>query len=184
MAFVDPLTIMLVAVASSASLIAIYLIGQALGKRNAEELAIPGFFIGIFDFLSGFFMSFSWPLPDAYKMLFGDPMLFLGIIMMAGSYMLYKKINPRYLSLFGFFLGIYLLVETYGIAALNLEKGNYFLPAFSFFLFSALAALFSPLVYTKNKYAYYFLAALLIIAAFLALFIGSAGIYGHLASPP
>ncbi|MGC8699988.1 MAG: DUF981 family protein [Candidatus Micrarchaeia archaeon] len=80
-----------------------------------------------------------------------------------------------------FFLGV---VETYGIAALNLEKGNYFLPAFSFFLFSALAALFSPLVYAKNKYAYYFLAALLIIAAFLALFIGSAGIYGHLASPP
>ncbi|MGC9011250.1 MAG: DUF981 family protein [Candidatus Micrarchaeia archaeon] len=187
MVFVDPLTIMLVAVAASASLIAIYLISQALGKKIAEELAMPGFFIGVFDFLSGFFMSFSWPLPGAYNILFGDPMLFLGIIMLAGSYMLYKKISLRYMPILGFLLGIYLLVETYGIATLNLESGKYFMPAFSFYLFSTISALLSPIASLdpkKYKYAYHFLAALLILTALLAMFIGCGGIYEHLASPP
>lgn len=187
MAFIDPLAIMLVAVAASAGLIALYFIQAAKGKKSFEDIAVPGFAIGFFDFVSGLYMSFLWPLPGPYNMLFGDPMLFLGIIMLAGSFMLYKKINPNVLSYFGFLLGIYLLAETYGIYALGLEKGAYFLPAFSFYLFSTLSALFSPLANLNPKssrWAYYFLALLLIVTAFLAVFIGVFAIYGHLASPP
>jgi putative membrane protein len=191
MVFIDPLTIMLVAVAASAGIIALYIIKATLGKKNFSDLAVAGFAIGTFDFISGFFMSFLWPFPgalSAYNMLFGDPMLFLGLIMLAGSYMLYKNIDVKVLSYFGFLLGIYLFIETYAIYVLGLEKGVYFLPAFSFYLFSGLAAFLSPLVYANpkkgGKYAYYLLAAFLIIVAFLAMFIGGAGIYGHLTSTP
>ena len=190
MAFVDPLTIMLVAVAASAGLIALYFYRLAKGRRDFEDLAIAGFFTGLFDFISGFLISFTWPFPgnlSAYNMLFGDPMLFLGIIMLAGSVMLYKKINPKVVSIPAFILGLYLLVETYAIAALGLEKGVYFAPAFSFYLFSTLSAIFSPIAYLdakKHAYAYYFVVAMLIITALLALFIGCSGIYEHLASPP
>ncbi|MGC8694145.1 MAG: DUF981 family protein [Candidatus Micrarchaeia archaeon] len=189
MVFVDPLTIMLVAVAASASLIAVYFVKAAKGKR-VDNLIVPGFVMGFFDFISGFFMSFLWPFPgalSAYNMLFGDPMLFLGLIMMSAAVMYYKKMDIKILSMFGLFIGIYMLVETYAIAALSLEKGIDFLPSFGFYLFSSLAAIFSPLVYVnskENKYAYYFLACLFIIAALLALFIGANGIYEHLASPP
>jgi uncharacterized membrane protein len=101
--------------------------------------------------------------------------------------MLYKKINPRVLSLPAFILGLYLLVETYAIVALGLEPGAYFIPAFSFYLFATLSAIFSPVVYLdpkKHAYAYYFVAALLIITALIAIFIGCTGIYEHLSSPP
>ncbi|MCL5433527.1 MAG: DUF981 family protein [Candidatus Marsarchaeota archaeon] len=190
MVFVDPLTIMLIAVAASALLIALYFIDIVKGKR-VDDLVVPGFVIGLFNFISGFFMSFAWPFPgamSAYNMLFGDPLLFLGLIMMSAAVMYYKKTDIKILSMFGFLIGIYLLVETYAIAALNLESGIHFLPSFGFYLFSALAAIFSPLIYInpkKNgKYIYYFLACLLIISALLALFIGVTGIYEHLVSPP
>ena len=122
--FVDPLCIMLVAVAASTSLVALYLINAAKGRKDLSSFALPGAVIGAFDFISGFFMSFVWPFPgplSAYNMLFGDPMLFLGIIMLAGSLMVYKNMKPNIVSLFGFFIGIYLFVETYGIVSLGLE---------------------------------------------------------------
>ena len=190
MVFVDPLTIMLVAVAASTYLIALYLYRVAKGRRDFDDIAIASFFTGLFDFISGFLISFTWPFPgnlSAYNMLFGDPMLFLGIIMLAGSVMLYRKINPKVVSIPAFILGVYLLVETYAIPALGLEPGAYFIPAFSLYLFATLSAIFSPVVYLdpkKNAYAYYFVAALLIITALIAIFIGCGGIYEHLASPP
>ena len=51
-------------------------------------------------------MSFKWPLHPVYNMLFGDPLLFLGLLMVMGGYMLYKNMNLKVLSIFGFFLGI------------------------------------------------------------------------------
>jgi len=190
MVFVDPLTIMLVAVAASLSLIAWYLLGTAKGKRNLSNLAVPMFVLGLFDFISGFYMSFAWPFPAplaSYNMLFGDPMLFLGIILLSGGYMLYETLDVRVLSWLGFLIGIYLAVETIAIITLQLEKGIDLYTALGLYGFSALSALLSPLVYfspKNHKSAYYLLAGLLILAAFFAILIGSTGIYMHLASPP
>ncbi|MGC8478475.1 MAG: DUF981 family protein [Candidatus Micrarchaeia archaeon] len=188
MAFVDPLTVMLLSLGLSSIFLALYLLAKGMNKKWISSLVPPIFVLGFFNFISGFMMSFMWPLPGAYNMLFGDPLLMLGLIMMAGAYMHTKNISINSLSIFGFFLGIYLAVEALGMAAFNLESGQYFLPAFSLYLFAALSGIFSPLVYANAKgsgrYAYYFLFALLIITAFLALFIGYAGIYSHLGSPP
>ncbi len=188
MPFVDPLAIMLLGVAMSATFIAYYIIGSAKGKRNLANLAGPIFALGLFDFLSGFYMSFFWPLPGAYNMLFGDPMLMLGLIMLSGGFALYENLDVRPISLLGFLLGIYLFVESYGMVAYQLEKGVYLPPALGFFLVSALSGFVSPVVYVtpknKGKIAYYFLAALVILVAIAAMFISLTSINGHLISPP
>jgi len=196
MVFVDSLTVMLLGLGLSSLLIALYFLGKPTNRKWLGELVVPAFIIGLFDFMSGFIMSFEWPLPGAYNMLFGDPMLMLGIIMMAGAYMLYKNMNPRILSLFGFFLGIYLAVETAGMIAFQLEgpisfsltATNHFVTAFGLYLFASLSALLSPIVFMNAKgngrYAYYLMFVLLILTAFMAFFIGYGGIYEHLASPP
>jgi len=188
MAFVDPLTVMLLSLGLSALFVALYLLGKGMNKKWVSSLVVPIFVLGLFNFVSGFMMSFMWPLPGAYNMLFGDPLLFFGLIMMAGAYMHSRNISVNSLSLFGLFLGIYLAVEAAGMYAFNLESGQYFLPAFSLYVFAALSGIFSPLVFANTKgsgrYAYYFLFILLLITALLALFIGYAGIYGHLQSPP
>ncbi len=187
--FVDSLAIMLLALGSSASLLALYFLYAVRQKKTINNLAIPIIGFGLFDFASGFLMSFTWPLPPAYNMLFGDPLLFLGLLMVMGGYMLYKNMNLKVLSIFGFFLGIYLFVEEVAILNFKLETGVDLLSSMGLYVFSGLSAILSPLVYldpksNNGKYAYYLLAVLLIIAAFAALFIGYAGIYGHLFSPP
>ncbi|MEM0074270.1 MAG: DUF981 domain-containing protein [Candidatus Micrarchaeaceae archaeon] len=186
--FVDPLAVMLLGVSASAVFIAYYLIAAAKGRRAFSDIALPMFLLGAFDFLSGFYMSFFWPLPGAYNMLFGDPMLMLGVIMLAGGYALYKGISPKPISLLGFLLGIYLFAESYGMYAFSMEPLQDMAVALSFYLVSAVAALLSPLVYItpkkSGKAAYYFLAAVLIIVVILAMLIGVTSIIGHLQAPP
>ena len=187
--FVDSLAIMLLALGSSASLLAMYVLYAVKQKKTISNLAIPIVGFGLFDVASGFLMSFTWPLPPAYNMLFGDPLLFLGLLMVMGGYMLYKNMNLKVLSIFGFFLGIYILVEAAAIANFKLETGVDLISSMGLYITSGLAAILSPLVYldpksNKGKYAYYFIAILLILAAFAALFIGYAGIYAHLLAPP
>ena len=188
MTFVDPLSVMLLAAGASTLLLAIYAFMAARNKKGLNTLAVPAFVFGLFNFVSGFYMSFAWPMPGAFNMLFGDAQLFLGLLMIMGGYMLYKNIDLKVLTIFGFFFGIYLAVQAAGMASFGLETGSHFLPAFGLYVFAALSALFSPLAYVKGKssmrYAYYFLFALLIITTLLLLFLGYTSIYEHLGSPP
>ncbi|MEM3781496.1 MAG: DUF981 family protein [Candidatus Micrarchaeaceae archaeon] len=186
--FVDSLAVMLLGVAASLVFIAYYLLANLEGKRTFSELAMPAFFLGVFDFASGFYISFFWPLPAAYNMLFGDPMLMLGLIMLSGSYAIYRGISAKPVSLLGFMLGIYLLAESYGIYAFSLEPSQDMAVALSFYLVSSAAALLSPIVYLnpkgKGKAAHYLLTAIVIIAAFISIFLASASIISHLGAPP
>lgn len=188
MVFVDSLTVMLLLTGFSALTIAFYVFLAAKGKKDFSMLIVPGFVFGIFDVISGFIMSFTWPLPGSYNILFGDPILVLGLFMVAGSYMLYKKLDVRILSIFAVFLGVYILLGAISMYTFNLESGQNFISSFGFYIVAALSALFSPLVYTniknKGRYAYYFLFILLILSAFSAFFIGYAGVYSHLQTPP
>ena len=188
MAFVDSLSVMLLAAGASTLLLAIYALMAARNKKGIANLAVPMFVFGLFNFVSGFYMSFAWPLPAAYNILFGDAQLFLGLLMLMGGYMLYKNMDLKVLTIFGFFFGIYLAMQAAAIPAFGLEAGSHFLPSFGLYVFAALSALFSPLVYVKGKnsmkYAYYFLFALLIITTLLLLFLGYSSVYEHLGSPP
>ncbi len=188
MVFIDSLSVMLLLLGFSTLIIAMFFFLSARGKKDMSVLIAPGFIFGLFDAVSGFLMSFSWPLPGAYNMLFGDPLLVLGLFLIAGAFMLYKKMDVRIISVFGVFLGVYLAISAAAIANFNLETGVNFLPSFGLYVFSALSGIFSPLIYVKGnrkgKYAYYFVFALLIITTFIAFFLGYGSIYAHLRSPP
>jgi putative membrane protein len=182
--FIDPLTVMLLSLGMSALLLALYYFRVGSGKKDISSLVVPAFILGLFNAVSGFLMSFTWPLPGSYNMLFGDPLLVLGLLMIAGSYMISKGMDVKALSLLGFLLGIYLLVGMIGITRFNMETGNDWLTATGLYGFSMLAAIFSPILYLKpkgsNRYAYYFEVFLLVVVMLLALLIGYMGFYEHL----
>ena len=182
--FIDPLTIMLFSLGISALMLAIYAYRISAGKNNASALAIPIMGFGFFNAASSFLMSFTWPLPGSYNMLFGDPLLMLGILMVIGGYMLLKNIDIKILSVIGFFLGIYILVGSIGIVSYGLETGINLLAAMGLYIFAGLAGVFSPIIYMNPKgpgrYAFYFMVFLLVMTAFMALFIGYNGFYEHL----
>lgn len=187
MGFIDSLAVMLLSLGISAGLISAFFYQTARGK-DVEELVIPAFVFGAFDFMSGFVVSIFWPLPGAYNMLFGDPILILGMLLMAGSIMIYKKQNMRTISIPGFMLGIYLLIESAAIVSFKLESGIDLLMAMGLYIMSGVSAIFSLVLFIKpekdKKYLYYIAFILLALTAFIALFIGYGAIYSHLQAPP
>jgi len=184
--FVDYLAVMLLSLGVSTLYVAwfVYKLGRT-GKPMAE-LAVPMFVLGAFNAISGFAMSFQWPLPGGYNMLFGDPLLFFGLLMIAGAYMIRKNISVKNLAMPGFFLGIYILVGAAAIVGYNLEPGSHFIASFGLYLVAGLSGIFAPAVYLSpkgsNRYMYYLLAALLILAAIAALFLAYTALYEHIGS--
>ncbi len=184
--FVDYLAVMLLSLGASAAYLAWFVYNLGRTGKSTTELVVPMFMLGLFNAVSGFAMSFTWPLPGGYNMLFGDPLLFFGLLMMAATYMVKKNISVKNLALPGFLLGIYILVGAGAIVGYNIEPGSHFLPAFGLYMAAGLSGLFAPVVYLNpkkgGKYAYYLLAALLILTAIAALFLAYTALYEHIGS--
>jgi putative membrane protein len=184
--FIDSLAIMLIGLGSGTFLVALYFLYSALGKAEwiREQLVIPTIGVGLFDFISGYEMSFTWPLPSGYNMLFGDPLLFLGILLVAGAIMVYKKMNPASLSFLSVILGIYVLVGAYSIVTYKLETGNDLISSMGLYVVDGIAALLAPILIMKpngaGKALYYLEFVLLLLGTLAALFIGYNALPEHL----
>jgi putative membrane protein len=190
MPFVDSLTVMLIGLAMGLALGAFYFFFRAReDEKMLNALIVPAFVVGLFDFMSGFLMSFTWPLPGAYDMLFGDPLLLFGLILVMTSVAYYKKMNLGLIPVLSLLLGIYVLVGAYTIVQMKtLETGNDEITAVGLYIFSGIGALLAPIAYIKpssgNKYLYYAEWIILGIATVFALVIGYTGFNAHLQSPP
>lgn len=191
--YVDPLAVMLIGLAMGTFLGAFYFYFKAKGnEEQIKSLVIPGLAIGGFNFISGFYMSFTWPMNASYaysyNMLFGDPLLLFGLLTMVAMIMIYKNVHMGLVPLLFTLFGIYVLVEAYSIVQLKLESGNDMISAMGLYIFDGIAAILTPIAYLKpvgsKKYAYYTEWILLGLGTIFALVIGYLAINGHLASPP
>lgn len=62
--FIDSLAVMLLALGMTTAIGGMYFLFSALGnEKRIEGLLMPAVGVGLFDFMSGFVMSFTWPLP-------------------------------------------------------------------------------------------------------------------------
>ncbi len=193
MPFVDPLAVMLIGLAMSTAVGAFYFFFAALDKyEHVKSLVIPAIVVGIFDAFSGFEMSFMWPLPGAYNMLFGDPLLLAGLVLIMAGLMGYRdpeKTHWNILPLLILMVGIYTLDGAFSILQLRLEKGNDLITAMGLYIFDGIGAVLAPIMYlrpkhTTAKWLYYLEWIILGIGTIFALVIGYMALNGHLASPP
>lgn len=193
MTYVDPLAVMLIGLAMGTFLGAFYFYFKARGnEEQIKSLVIPGLAIGGFNFISGFYMSFAWPMNASYaysyNMLFGDPLLLFGLLTMAAMIVIYKNVHMGLIPLLFTLFGIYVIVEAYSIVQLKLESGNDLITAMGLYIFDGIGAILTPIAYLKpvgsKKYAYYTEWILLGLGTIFALVIGYLAINGHLASPP
>ncbi|MHB1470677.1 MAG: DUF981 family protein [Thermoplasmataceae archaeon] len=184
--FIDSLAIMLIGLGSGTFLGSLFFLFSAMGKFEAmkEQLVVPAFVIGMFDLISGYEMSFTWPLPSGYNMLFGDPLLFFGLLLVAASVMVYKNMKVSSLSILFVILGIYVLTGAGSILTYHLESGNNLISAMGLFIIDGVAAILAPVVTMKpagpGKFVYYLEFVLLVLGSLLALFIGYLALPGHL----
>ena len=193
MTFVDPLAVMLIGLAMGTLLGAFYFFFAARGdKEQIKSLVVPAFGVGVFDLVSGFYMSFAWPMTGfgyAYNMLFGDPLLLFGLILIMAAFMIYKDMHPGIMPLLVLLLGIYVLVGAYSIVQLKLESGQNLVTSMGLYLFDGIGAILAPVLYLKpstgtGRALYYVEWIILGIGTIFALVIGYMALNGLLAHPP
>ena len=121
MAFVDDLALELYSI-SLVGFLALYItIRMYLANRRGEKSldgylkagAVPMLILGAFILIMGLFGEFSWPLPGSYNILFYDPYVMLGIILVAGSASVLLKQKLQSVGFLSLLAG--LVVAWYGV---------------------------------------------------------------------
>ncbi|MEM0156051.1 MAG: DUF981 domain-containing protein [Thermoplasmataceae archaeon] len=193
MTFVDPLAVMLIGLAMGTLLGAFYFFFSARGdKEQIKSLVIPAIGVGLFNIVSGFYMSFSWVMTGfatKYNMEFGDPLLLFGIVLLVSAVMIYKDMHLGLMPLLIMLVGIYVLVGAYNILDYSMESGNDLITSMGLYIFDGIGALLAPVLYIKpttstGKILYYIEWIILGIGTVFALIIGYGAFNQHVGSPP
>lgn len=204
MVFVDNLASSLFTI-SFAGLLLIYTIGSvylAWRKRKKEisdylkGASIPICVIGIFILVSGLWGQFVWALPGSYNILFYDPFVAFGILLI--SFALVVRLGGRldYIGFLALLMGAVTIV--YGVAGYNLKMTSAPIVLLVMYAFYGLAGIFAyPISFMVQKITeqqksfgmlWYLALALFFITLFLASaaagFVGLEAIPAHLATPP
>lgn len=205
MPFIDDLAIELFAM-SLVGVVSIYMTGVAYisyrknGTKDIEEVLKPGVFplglLGTFIFIMGLFGEMVWPLPGSYNILFGDPFILLGIVILSIAVALGLKQKLQYVGVMAFFSG--LIAIYYGANAYLQGMTSEPLVMFGMYIAFGLTGIFTfpaTLIYDlfpsrKGQPTAIWTVLLfiffigLIVSAFLAAFIATAAVPQHLLSPP
>jgi len=115
MAFIDDLamelfTLTLVGIVSVYMTASVYLEYRRNGAKNIEEILKPGVFplgvLGVVILIMGFYGEMTWPLPGSYNILFFDPYMFIGMILVMMAIAIGYKQKLQYVGILAFFAGI------------------------------------------------------------------------------
>lgn len=204
MIFVDNLAYSLFII-GFAGLIILYTISSIYkvskhGKKNfleyLEGASVPLFILGSYIFITGILGQILWPLPGSYNILFFDPYISFGIVLLAFSVSAKYKIRLGYIGFFGLLVGI--MVMVYGIHAYSLGMTKAPLMLLLMYVFYGLAGIMScPIAFFVDKLtrlqrhigfgwdiSFILFWIFLFIASILAITLGATALPYHLASPP
>ena len=205
MVFVDDLAIELFAM-SLVGVVSIYMTGAAFlnyrrnGTKEIEEVLKPGVFplgiLGAFLLIMGFYGEMVWPLPGSYNILFGDPLMLLGIVIVSIAIALGLKQKLQYVGVLAFFSG--LVAIYYGANAYLQGMTSEPLAMFGMYIAFGLTGVFTlpaTMIYDlfpsrKGEPSAVWTVLLvifwigLIVSSFLAAFIATSAVPQHLISPP
>lgn len=115
MVFIDDLamelfTLSLVGIVSVYMTASVYLEYRKNGSKNIEEILKPGVFplsvLGTVILVMGFYGEMTWPLPGSYNILFFDPYMFIGIILVMMALAIGYRQKLQYVGILAFFAGI------------------------------------------------------------------------------
>ncbi len=159
-----------------------------LDKNNTEVNTGFAYFLigaGVYSMIYGMLYSIIVPSPFtvAYGELFGDPLVFLGLVSIITGLMIIKHVSLSFTGVFAFFAGIFGIV--YGVDGYKLGMTSSPLVLLLMYLGAGIGGmLVAPLVVLPNKKAVKVVAILAAIAFFgvaiLTLYVGTTAIGGHL----
>jgi putative membrane protein len=204
MVFIDNLAYSLFSVSFAGFLLlytvtSMYLVYRKRGKNFSEYLraaSVPLALIGTYMVIMGLWGQFTWPLPGSYNILFYDPLVSFGIVLLAFSISVKYKIRLEYSGFLALLVGI--MIITYGIVGYNIGLTTAPIALLGLYFLYGLAAIFAYPVsliadrlpgLKKNVWTGWHIILilfwiLLLLASLLSAYTGIAAIGQHLISAP
>ncbi len=118
--FIDYVTLMLVNMAAG-----FFVLAGFLTRKEGEPTQpwAPVFaLVGLVALITGFRMTFTWPLPGSYNVAFGELSALFGGLMFATAGSLAKGLDLKPVALYGFFAGLVAIVVGAQFLRLGLSK--------------------------------------------------------------
>lgn len=161
-----------------------------------RSASIPLAILGGYMIITGLWGQFTWPLPNSYNILFYDPLVSFGIVLISFSLAIKYNVRLEYPGFLALLFGIMLILYGYEGYTIGLTKEPIALLGL-YILYGTVGILAYPVSLIadrspgrkKNPWIGWTLIllvflAILILASVLAAYIGYAAIGGHLLSPP
>lgn len=170
------------------------------GEKNLENHLrlgiVPMTVLGIFIFIMGLESEFTWPLPGAYNILFFDPYVMLGVILIAATVSVLLKEKLQNVGFLTLLMGFVLI--DYGVQAYSIGLTKEPLALLGLFVAFGVAAIFAyPVTLIMDRMpamgkrpSAMWTAALvvfwifLLLASVIAAVIASSAIPAHLVAVP
>ena len=178
--FIDILTVVMINVVAGLFILAWFL-WKGLDAEDRKPWAAPFFGVGLITFITGLYISLTWPLPGAYNIAYGDSSVLFGLTYLVAGLALWKGWDLFPTSLVGFFSGIPPFIYGLRIINLGLTKSPT-ISGLGFILAGVVGILSAPFMlwFKKNKFVRW-VAILVIIAATAIWFIEYTGAaWGHI----
>jgi len=180
--FIDYLTLVMINLVAGLFIVAAYLF-KGIDQEDQHAWAAPFFGVGLTSLLTGLHITFTWPLPSAYNIAFGDPTTLFGVVLLIAAIALWKGWSLTPASLFAFFAGISSFI--FGLRIFNLQLTQSPLMSAAGFVLAGLAGILSApfMLWWKGSKLMRYLGILLLLAAatiWFITFVGSA--WGHMES--
>lgn len=204
MAFIDNLAYSLLAV-SFAGFLLLYTLSStyiAYKKKRIHASAclrgacVPLAIISVYLILAGLWGQFTWPLPGSYNILFYDPMLSIGIVLLSFSIAAKYGLKLEYAGFLGLMVGEVAMV--YGVEGYSAGLTNEPLALLLMYVFYGMAGVLSypvSLMFDRLaashekiragwKAVFVVFCILLLLASMLSALVGIVAVPQHLMSAP
>jgi putative membrane protein len=161
-----------------------------------EGAKVPLMLVGAYMVVMSLWGQFTWPLPGSYNILFYDPLLSFGLVLLAFSISIMYKVKLEYSGFFGLLVGV--MVIFYGIRGYGLGLTSAPMALLGLYFLYGAAGVFSYPValiadrlpgLKKNPWVGWHVClaifwVFMLVASLVAGYIGISAIGGHLLSAP
>lgn len=177
-----------------------YLVYRRRQKNFADYLksaSVPLGIIGTYMIIMGIWGQFTWPLPGSYNILFYDPLVAFGMLLLGFSLSVKYKVRLEYIGFLGLMVGVMVII--YGIEGYSLGLTAAPLGLLAMYFLYGLAGVLSypvsliadrlPGFQKKRVWIGWTLILIafwifILLASVLSAYIGIVAVPAHLLNPP
>jgi len=162
--FIDYLTLVMINLVAGTVLLAYYL-WRGMDAQDHRPYAAAFGMVGLVGVVTGLELSFTWPLPGAFNVGYGDTSALFGAVFLATAIALSQNWDLLPVSMYAFFAGVDAVIV--GIRILVLGLGQEPLVAAVGFVLSGLGGVFAfPfLKWFKDNKAFRYIGIVVLLAA-------------------